>query len=57
VIIVARQIGGLDVIENALGLITGAVLAPIIAIGLGLRLSSVLSGAAALDRPPIATPA
>lgn len=41
--IVVGQIGGLDTVENALGLVTGVVLAPIIAIGLGLRLSSVLT--------------
>jgi hypothetical protein len=43
----------------ALGLdvVTGVALAPIIAVGLGLRLSTVLSGAAPGERPPIATPA
>ena len=45
--IVAGQLDGLDTLENALGLVTGVVLAPIIAIGLGLRMSSVLSGARA----------
>lgn len=57
VTIAVGQIGGLDTIENSLGLVTGVVLAPIIAIGLGLRISSVLSGAGSVDRPPIATPA
>ena len=54
-IIVAGQIGGLDAVENAFGLVTGVVLAPIIAIGLGRRVSSVLSGTASADRPPVAT--
>ena len=56
VTIVAGQIGGLDTVENVVGLVTGVVLAPVIAIGLGLRLSSVLSGRAAVSTSLI-TPA
>lgn len=41
--IAAGQITGLDAAQNVLGLITGVLLAPVIAIGLGLRLSTVLS--------------
>ena len=41
--IAAGQATGLDAAQNVLGLITGVVLAPVIAIGLGLRLSTVLS--------------
>jgi hypothetical protein len=54
--IAVGQIGGLDAVENVLGLLTGVVLAPVIAIGLGLRLSTVLSRA---DRAELvqATPA
>jgi hypothetical protein len=54
--IAAGQIGGLDVVENALGLVTGVVLAPIIAIGLGIRLSHVLAAGSA-EHSPIGTPA
>jgi hypothetical protein len=49
VIIAMGQIGGLDSVENLLSLITGVLFAPIIAIGLALRLSRFLSG-----RPPSA---
>ena len=52
VIIVVGQIGGLDTVENVLSLLTGALFAPIIAIGLGLRLSRFLTG-----RPTLASPA
>ena len=45
-IVVVGQVGGLEPVQNALGLITGVVLAPAIAIGLGLRLSRVLSASA-----------
>lgn len=53
--IVVGQIGGLDTIENALGLVTGVVLAPVIPIGLGMHLSRLLSGRASAERPPMAT--
>jgi hypothetical protein len=52
VIIAVGQIGGLDSVGNVLALITGALFAPIIAIGLGWRLSRFLTG-----RPPLASPA
>jgi len=42
-IIVLSQISGLDAVQNVLSLITGALLAPIILIGLGLRLSTFLT--------------
>lgn len=44
VITAAGQIGGLDSVENVLSLITGALFAPLILIGLGLRLSKFLTG-------------
>jgi hypothetical protein len=52
VIIAVGQIGGVDAVENLLSLITGAVFAPIIAIGLGRRLSTFLT-----ERPPMASQA
>ena len=52
VIIAVGQIGGLDAVENRLSLITGVLFAPIIAVGLGLRLSTFLT-----RRPPIVSPA
>ena len=52
VIIAVGQIGGLDAVENLLSLITGVLFAPIIAIGLGLRLSRFLTG-----RQTVASPA
>jgi hypothetical protein len=42
-IIAVGQVGGVDVIENVLSLVTGIVFAPVLAIGLGLRLSTSLS--------------
>jgi hypothetical protein len=57
VIIVVGQIGGLDAVENVLGLLTGVMLAPLIAIGLGIRLSRVLAAAASQDQPPMPTAA
>ena len=51
------MIGGLDTVENVLGLVTGVELAPAIAIGLGFRLSSVLAAAASAEHSPIGTPA
>ena len=56
IIIVAGQIGGLDTVENVLGLATGVVLAPLIAIGLGWRLSSVLSRTAIDQQLPLEAP-
>jgi hypothetical protein len=56
-IIAVGQIGGLDVVENVLSLITGVVFAPIIAIGLGLRLSTFLSGRRAVERAATPSPA
>jgi hypothetical protein len=55
VIIAAGQIGGLDSVENVLGLVTGVVLAPVIAIGLGMRLSSVLTAGASPESASTAT--
>ena len=46
-VIVVGQIGGLAVVANSLMLVVGVVLAPLIAIGLGLRLSTVLRGLSA----------
>lgn len=56
-IILAGQIGGLDDIEHVLGLVTGVVFAPVIAIGLGLRLSSVLARVPPLEQPSSIAPA
>jgi hypothetical protein len=57
VTIAAAQVGGLDTVEHVLGLVTGVVFAPVIAVGLGLRLSAVLSGTLAPEPRSSPTPA
>jgi hypothetical protein len=50
-IIVVSQISALDTVQNLLSLITGALLAPILLIGLGLRMSRYLTEQRRISAP------
>jgi hypothetical protein len=56
VVVAARAIGGFDVVDKTASLVTGVVFAPAIAIGLGLRISTVLSGRPRFGRAPRTLP-